>query len=349
VDVELRQVIADHVAAVERRTRGGAYEHELDEVKAAATAVDQLVELLQLGAFVDTLTPPTGKPQLLLEFATATTATVAAGRTAVLKVYGRARPGEAIAQRRWAARGVPVPEVLQDGELVVDGRRLSWLLMERLHGAMPADPADDADEAVRLTHVVAAAMATAHEPSDVPATGNVTALRDGVEHHLVTVVDVLVRHGYEPPDGWRELAASTYAAGRAVLLHGDLAHVNLFDDVRGTTFVLDACGYVGDAAFDAARWCARTANATAARPGSCSLLVDAWLAHEPLDRTLLDAFLALEHLMEAGVREIRKDEQRLPSAERDDRTEALLRASSRHMQAAAAARSGQAVDEPSPP
>ena len=103
-------------------------------------------------------------------------------------------------------------------------------------------------------------------------------------------------------------------------MHGDLTVLNLLQDDVGRLLMLDTCGYTGPAEFDAARWSARTGGAAAATD-----LLTAWCRREPeLDRRLANKLLGLELLMEAGVREIVKDERRIDWTVTDSETQRLF-------------------------
>src|SRR5262249_12610749 len=144
---------------------------------------------LGLGPLTESLTPSTGKPQLLLGYSTEAWGPV------VLKVYGAPRPWEAQTQLLWAGLGVPTPRIIDHGD---DPE--SWLLMTRLDGEpIPRD------RAVAAPPEVAGAMAKAHSYAGwlPPACRR---LATTVRRHLEICVGTLVRHGYAPPSHWRDLA-----------------------------------------------------------------------------------------------------------------------------------------------
>jgi Phosphotransferase enzyme family len=301
----LKAAIGRQIAQVERRVRGGwdLYAGERDEIRRAAAATAHLVARLGLGPFRELLNEGSGKPQLLLAFQTG-------GADVVLKIYGRRRPNEAAVQRLWSGRGVPVVPVLACGDEPV-----SWLLMPFIDGRPPALDAS-------LTAEVAAAAAAAHAVYR-PGTGLRLSLLDGVKVHLDRVVVALDRHGYPPPAGWSALAGRWYPAGRPTLLHGDLAPVNLIRTAAGRLLLLDTCGYTGPAEFDAARWAARVGGA-----GGAVAELEAWLRVETgLDAPTARRLLGLELLMEAGVRELVKQERGEDWRPRDDLTTRYLAAS----------------------
>ncbi len=131
----------------------------------------------------------------------------------------------------------------------------------------------------------------------------VTAL----ETHLGTVTEVLVRHGYTVTIPWRMMVRDLVSTGPATVLHGDLADGNVVRGLEdGGLLLLDACGYIGPAAFDAARWAARIGGVQAAQQH-----LHVWQRHEvENDSQAAYKWLGLELLMQAGVRELVKDERR---------------------------------------
>jgi hypothetical protein len=311
-DTTLRAVLERQVVRVDARALGGgAYEHERVEIRHAVEWVARLQRDLDLGRFIRSLTPDTGKPQLLLLFDAVDRGPV------VLKIYGRPRPSEASVQRLWWRHGVRVPRVLASGD-----RQVSWLLMEFLPGSTLSE-ADVADAAglLRVTREVAAAMVPAHRVDPGPLTAGQTGqpLTQALPRHLAAVLGVLGRHGYPVRPDWSDRASELYAMGPPVPLHGDLTVRNLIVG-DGDLWLVDSCGYLGPAAYDAARWCARSGG-----PDRAEAALDAWLRLETgLDPDLASALLGLELLMEAGVRELVKDEQGKPSSARDERTLACL-------------------------
>jgi hypothetical protein len=170
-------------------------------------------------------------------------------------------------------------------------------------------------------------MAPAHRiyRADV---GRTKALYQGIGVHLRGVLTVAEAHGYTVRPGIDASANEVTGAGRSTFLHGDLATVNLLQDGADVRF-LDTCGYTGPPEFDAARWCARVGGSARAEEA-----LERWLEVEAgLDRGLATRLLALELFMEAGVREIIKDERGLPWEDRDHETLALLAAGGRLMDA----------------
>ncbi|MCD2187865.1 phosphotransferase family protein [Actinomycetospora soli] len=296
-------LIAEQVAGVDARVQGGPYADEAVEVRRAARFLDTLVERLGLRGPATSLTPPTGKPQYLLRLADSS------GAPVVLKVYGRRRPAEAAVQRVWREHGVPTAKVLAHGDEPV-----SWLLMAELPGAPPATGSAE------LTPALARLMAHAHQV-DIGAVPGTTRLFDAVARHLRAVAAAAAAHGYPMPEDLTDRSQALMTDGPRLCLHGDLTPVNLLVE-GGSIHVLDTCGYVGPPEFDAARWCARVGGAGRARE-----LLARWLAVETeLDATRAAGLLALELVMEAGVREIVKDERGQDASAPDPATEALLAA-----------------------
>jgi len=321
-DDSLDETLRRQIAAVDRRVSlgGGVYSEETGEIREAARWTKALRAELGLGPLVESLTPDTGKPQVLFAFETAVHGPV------VLKVYGTARPGEAASQRLWVARGVRSVPVLASGDAPV-----SWLLMERipaaaLHGADPAgaDPAGIAGQR-SLTREVAAVMRHAHDRGDA-GLSVAHALVPSWLRHLTIAVGVLRRHGYRVPDAWDEVTARAGASDEPVLLHADLTPGNLIRDQRdGRLRIFDASGTVGPAAFDAARWAARTGGAD----GAERLLHD-WLAVEDsIGQAQAFALLGVELLMQAGVVELMKAERGLPADRPDEETIGCLNRSAK--------------------
>ena len=302
-------MLEKQIRQVRRRVDSGlgGYAYEVDEIRKAIEQVDGLRDQLELDELIRDLNPGTGKPQVLLEFRDTR------GQPVALKVYGLRRPNEAAVQGLWAAAGVPTAPVLASGDEPV-----SWLLMGWLPGLPPS-----ATEGVDLTPAVARAMVPAHRihRADV---GEAKDLYQGIGGHLNRVLAAASEHGYTVPPGLDAAAQEVLRAGRWTFLHGDLAPVNLLRDGDVVRFI-DTCGYTGPAEFDAARWCARVGGSARAEEA-----LDRWLEVETaLDRGLARRLLALELFMEAGVREIIKDEQDLPRTDRDPETAALLAAGSR--------------------
>jgi hypothetical protein len=313
LDAELRAALERQVVQVDARVRGGAgvYEHERMEIRHAVEWVARLRQELALGRFIRSLTPDTSKPQVLLLFNTVDRGPV------VLKIYGRPRPSEASVQRLWWRHGVRVPRVLASGD-----RQVSWLLMEFLPGStLSKADVSGTIGLLRVTREVAAAMVPAHRVDPGPLTAGRAGqpLAQALPRHLAAVLGVLVRHGYPVRPDWSDRASELYAMGPPVPLHGDLTVRNLIVG-DGGLWLVDVCGYLGPAAYDAARWCARSGG-----PDRAEAALDAWLRVETgLDPVLVSALLGLELLMEAGVRELVKDEQGKPSSARDERTLACL-------------------------
>ncbi len=302
--ISLRPLLREQIRQVDIRVGSaeGTYSAERDEIRRAVAFVDELCGRLGLGALERNLNPGTGKPQLLLLMRDAR------GERVVLKVYGRLRHNEAAVQKLWWEEGVATVRVLDSGDDPV-----SWLLMPYIAGIVPA-PADG----LALTADVARIMAAAHRihRSNV---GSPRELYTGVGVHLRNVLAAVTRHHYAVPSHVDVDAAEVMRSSVPTFLHGDLNAVNLLRGADGLR-VLDTCGYTGPAEFDAARWCARVGTSRGAVEA-----LGRWLDVETaLDPNLARRLLGLELLMEAGVREIVKEERGLPWAERDDETQRLL-------------------------
>ncbi|MDL5158936.1 phosphotransferase family protein [Actinomycetospora termitidis] len=295
------------ITRVDARVAGGPYGHESDEVRRAADALDAIIDHRSLYGPVRDLTPGTGKPQFLLQLADET------GTPVVLKVYGRLRPAEAAVQARWCAAGVPTPEIRSSGDEPV-----SWLLMSVLSGSPPAR-----ERGPLLTRRLARTMSTAHSVDAHDLSGPVD-LASALEKHLAAVTSAAEAHGYRVPRDILGRARTTMSSDLPTCLHGDLSPVNLMES-RDSLHILDTCGYFGPAEFDAARWCARVGGADGAERE-----LGRWLTEERgLDPERARTLLGLELIMEAGVREIIKDERGDDAGPRDSVTDALLAAADR--------------------
>jgi hypothetical protein len=308
---DLTEVLARQIHAVDRRViqGGNVYPEERAEIRRAADSARGLRSKLRLGELRASLTPPTGKPQLLLGFDSPAWGPV------VLKVYGSARPWEVETQRLWAATGVPTPAIHAAAE---DGP--TWLVLTWLPGEMISSAETTTEAGVRqVTRDVAATMAAAHRYAG-PMPRHARPLAATTLRHLRIVVGALVRHGYAVPGDWERRAERVLATGSISLLHGDLARGNLIRTGDGTLWIIDASGVTGPAEFDAARWCARVAGWSHARSA-----LDAWLATErTLDPGRAHRLLGAELLMQAGSRELVKDERGEPAAGEDPETLAYL-------------------------
>jgi Phosphotransferase enzyme family len=283
-----RRAIEEQIEQVDRRVTGSAYSGEAAEIRRAVENVPRLRDRLGLVKFHGSLNPGSGKPQLLLGFWSAEHGDV------VLKVYGRQRPNESAVQAMWHSAGVPAVPVLCAGDDPV-----SWLLMPRVPGQQPCPEAGP-----ELTGHLAGVLRAAHAVYS-PGVGEPRDLVAGVGGHLRGVLAAAERHGYPLPGGWESAAVKYYQAGAGTFLHGDMTVLNLLQDDAGRLLLLDTCGYTGPAEFDAARWSARTGGAAEAAD-----LLAVWCRNEPeLDRRLAKRLLGLELLMEAGVREIIKEER----------------------------------------
>jgi hypothetical protein len=304
VNSALQEALNEQIQQVDARVSSGAgaYRAEADEVRRAADAVETLQRRLGLREFVRNLHPGRGKPQLLLVFRHPKRGPV------VLKVYGKPRPNEAAVQGLWWIAGVATVEIAEAADEPV-----SWLLMPFVKGDEPVG------DGLALTPEVAAIMATAHPVyrADVGVPRN---LSNGIGVHLHNCLQAAANHRYQIPAGIDELATALLSSGTATFLHGDLTPRNLLRARDGSLRVLDTCGYTGSAEFDAARWCARVGGSQRAVGA-----LEEWLRAEPeLDVNLARRLLGLELLMEAGVREIVKDEQGRSWKVRDTETLACL-------------------------
>jgi hypothetical protein len=304
-DRRLWNAIREQIEQVDQRVMGGggAYAAEREEIRRASATLKQLCTRLGLVEFLHSLNPGVGRPQLLLGFRS-----VQYGRV-VLKVYGRIRPNEAAVQGFWARAGVPVVEVLAAGDDPV-----SWLLMPMISGSIPK-----LTNPTALTRTLAEIMTTAHALFS-PEVGDPRDLHMGIADHLRIVLDALTRHNYSIPDDWECAAQQFYCSGSSTFLHGDLTSKNLLQEPGGRLRLLDTCGYTGPAEFDAARWCARIGCGHHA-----VALLETWLNTEPgLDTHLAHRLLGLELLMEAGVRELRKEERHDSWEQCDEETRLCL-------------------------
>lgn len=304
-DYRLSAAIREQIEQVDRRVMGGggAYAKEREEIRRASQTVKQLRIQLGLAKFLHTLNPGSGKPQLLLGFRS-----VRCGRV-VLKVYGRSRPNEAAVQGFWARANVSVVEVLAAGDDPV-----SWLLMPMISGVPP-----ELGDGTALTRALGEIMTTAHAVYS-PDVGRRRDLHTGIAGHLGVVLAAVRRHGYALPDGWEGAARRLYRSGAPTFLHGDLTPNNLLREPSGQLKLLDTCGYTGAAEFDGARWCARVGGSQRA-----VTLLDTWMRTESgLNAQLGRALLGFELLMEAGVRELVKDEHRQSWERRDEETRRCL-------------------------
>ena len=297
------RAIEEQIEQVDRRVTGGAYSGEAAEVRRAVEIVPGLRDRLGLVKFLGSLNPGFGKPQLLLGFCSAEHGDV------VLKVYGRQRPNESAVQAMWHSAGVSAVPVLSAGDDPV-----SWLLMPRVPGLQPRPEAGP-----DLTGHLAGILRAAHAVYS-PAVGKPRDLVAGVGGHLRGVLAVAERHGYPLPGDWEAAALKYYHGCTGTFLHGDLTVRNLLQDDAGRLLMLDTCGYTGPAEFDAARWSARTGGAAEAID-----LLTVWCRSEPeLDRRLAERLLGLELLMEAGVREIVKEERGIDWSGVDAETQRLF-------------------------
>lgn len=315
-DADLLHTIDEQIDLVDRRV-GAAhdlYAAERQEIRRAASQVQSLRAALGLGRFLGTVGPQSGKPQLRFLFESGS------GREVVLKVYGRRRRGEAEVQHSWRRGGVRVVEVLAFGD-----DPISWLLMPRLQLAPLCDGDLTGRRQVDLTTELATVVTLAHrvdvaEPIRGSSTG-FQLLTDALIFHLGVVLTALRRAGYAVRTDWREKTRLLTTSHNATLLHGDLAAGNVVRDATDQGLrLLDTCGYIGPREFDAARWAARLGG-----PGRADLLLQTWLAVESdLDRELAHRLLGLELLMEAGVREIVRQEKGIGPSVGDERTTDLL-------------------------
>lgn len=320
--LNIDDIIHQQVDSVVRRVNngGGAYQEEIREVQVASENLLKIRRRLGLGELTSNLTPNTGKPQFLLGFQR----TPGSREQVVLKVYGSVRPGEGLTQVVLTKGGAPVIPTRLYGNSPV-----SWLLMDRVKGRDLTEVIAKGDSTlVNETRRIASAMEPFHElaPREYPG---VQSLEDAILRHLDAVVAPLKDHGYETPMDWREHAVTTYNAGQKVGLHNDLFSGNVFVGENSQLYILDSAAdhCVGDPAFDAARWIARSvSNLNPKEMWSAKrALTRSWLDGEPgLDPTILDQMIAVELLMQAGVVEIVKDEKGLPSVERDSKTLKLL-------------------------
>lgn len=309
------------VERVDRRVAlaPGAYEQDRGYVRRAAEQVLVLRDRLALGTFLGPIGPERTKPQFLLQFEQE------CGRRIVLKVYGKSRPAEALVQAAWLRHGVRVVDVLDAGD-----EGVSWLVLRAVSTSpVVSDGELSAARLPALCAELAAVLAPAHAvgarlvaEGEVPESA-LQRLDAAVGHHLDVALAALARHGYGAGRDWHAYGATLLDPDNTTLLHGDLVIGNVVRDAAdGGLLLLDSCGYLGPAEFDAARWSARMGGAAGA---GTALAV--WLDAEPsLDSDLAHRLLALELVMEAGVRELVKEEQGRPWNVRDPATEELLAA-----------------------
>lgn len=315
----LQAVIQRAIEEVDQRVEAASDVHVTDrqEVRRAATEVERIRSTLGLSRFLGWVGPASGKPQFRLLFDHPQHGLV------VLKVYGRSRPGEALVQRLWQHNGIPAVGVLSAGDAPI-----TWLLMPYQELAPLSQGPLAGESLVAVTKQLAAIMARAHPlgmgalTEAAGAFRNLHHLDEAIGKHLGDVMTVVQQHGYQVREDWQVLTRQLCGARNATLLHGDLVAGNVLRATDGSLRLLDTCGYIGPAAFDAARWAARTGGPTEARN-----VLNAWLTVETdLDATLAHSLLGLELLMEAGVREIIKREKSLPLRFPDACTVQLLAA-----------------------
>lgn len=328
-DNALEALLDAQIDRVDRRVTGGhdVYAAERADARVAAKRVHVLRRTLGLGRFLGPVGPAKSKPQFLLLFDSPR-------GPVVLKTYGRIRPGEARVQQLWRRHGVRVVEVLDAGD-----HPTSWLLMAPLESDPVATDLLAGPELGAVTAELAALMAPAHSVGSamlVDTAGfdaGMQHLVDAITTHLGGVLVALQRHGYLVREDWNVLVQRFCTSHGPTLLHGDLGGGNVVRDVvDGQLRILDSAGYVGPAEFDAARWAARTGGS-----GGSEDVLTGWLRSEPaLDEALARALLGLELLMEAGVREIVKQENGRPSGFPDVTTTALLASADRLLDDAAA-------------
>ncbi|NYH40330.1 transcriptional regulator with XRE-family HTH domain [Micromonospora jinlongensis] len=325
-ELRLESVIAAQIDRLDRRVAGGkgVYAAEQEEIREARQQVARLRAALQLGRFLGPVGYLKAKPQFLLLFDSPR-------GPVVLKVYGRLRPGEALVQRLWRRAGVCVVNVLDSGDMPT-----SWLVMAPFAIEHRPPPELSAGQLLDTTNELAVQMAQAHQVgrTELALTPDIHAklqrLDLAIGKHLGKVLVSLSLHGYPVPEDWQKTVQELCVSTHPTLLHGDLGGGNVVRDVdSGQLWILDACGYIGPAEFDAARWAARNGGT---RSGEA--LLAAWLdADSGLDVSQARGLLGLELLMEAGVREIVKDEQRQPLNFPDPITEQLLKSASQLIRA----------------
>jgi streptomycin 6-kinase len=307
------------VERVDRRTdqASGTYDDDRTYVRQAVEQVLVLRRRLDLGRFLGPVGPERTKPQFLLLFERA------GGQRVVLKVYGKSRPGEAAVQLAWRRHGVRVVDVLDAGD-----DPTSWLVMRAVETVPVVTEIPPTGPRLRaLTAEVAEIMAPAHVVGtqlllhDEISVPTLQPLGEAIDRHLAVAVAALERHRYDLHRDWVRTAHPLYTSRVVTLLHGDLFVGNILRDAADHELLMvDSCGYAGPPEFDAARWAARAGGPTEA----VAVLSD-WLQIEPrLDARLAHGLLALELVMEAGVRELVKEEQGLPWHAHDATTRALL-------------------------
>jgi hypothetical protein len=316
-DAALLAAIAERVADVDTRVAvsGRHYEEERALARRAAEAMPAVAANLRLGGFVRMLGPRSGKPQLVAEFASG-------GGRVVLKVYGERGHVEGPLQAAWVSAGVRTIPVIDHGDTPT-----SWLLLPAMDLSPLPPLASSAPLARETTVELARLMAAAHR-APLPSLRSVARLDVAIPPHLRAVAAALRRHGYDVPRSLVDRAVAALGGGGRTTLHGDLGASNVGRrDADGGLLVYDARGYAGDPAFDAARWCARIGDV-----GLAEECLDAWLAAPGgVDRALARRLLGAELLMEAGVRELVKEEHGTFECGPDGVTGALLAAAARLM------------------
>lgn len=320
-DRALQLAITEQVELVDRRVSQAQdlYAKERDDIRLAAAQLEPLQAALNLGSFLGTVGPASGKPQLRLLFDSPR-------GPVVLKIYGRRRPGEALVQQLWHRAGVRVVNVLAAGD-----DPTSWLLMPQLMLSPLVDGSFTEHQRITLTRELAGVLAAAHSAGADLAPRNLPDLQllpDAIPHHLGVVLTALDRAGYRVRPDWKQKTGLLVSRRAPTLLHGDLAVGNVVRDAAdGGLRLLDTCGYIGPGEFDAARWAARIGSAAQAE-----LLLDTWLSVEKgLDPDLAHQLLGLELLMEAGVREIVKQEEGMAATVGDPITTELLMHADRYL------------------
>ncbi|MCU1632498.1 MAG: hypothetical protein JWM61_1150 [Micrococcaceae bacterium] len=287
-----------------------------DRVVAALPA---LIERLKLGSFVSTVIID-DKPRVLYRFlVTKESPAATLGPTVILKVYGDQPRGEGPLQQLWRSRNLNVPRLICGEE---DG--CSWLALEQLElRPLSTRPQDQ----LKLVDQLALAGSVMHSPQH-----QLTMLLRPLDQIMLprwqTATNALRQAGYTVPSWWLNKAASAYAKGNQVPLHGDLAPSNMGVLSDGKLVVFDASALYGAPSFDAARWSARVGTSTV---GPAEIF-EHWTNTEKLPLEPASwALLAAECVLEAGSREIVRSRHAQNNNQTTDHdVENLLTVASRH-------------------
>lgn len=259
----------------------------LSQLRRAAVAVLDLVEVLRLGSFRGSLSHET-KDRYVLRFSgVAGCSAFDPSAEVVLKVYGSARRGEGPLQALWKTKGVPTPTVVHGVH-----SSCSWLLLEYV-SLRPAGELSVAEQLL-LTDELGAVSALMHEPA--PQLSDILRpLHTVMLPRWSAAARTLSTSGRSIPAEWYNRAAAAYRCGETRPLHGDLGLRNVALNQEQRLAIIDASALSGPAVFDAARWAARLG---AESPPLAVL--ERWSSLDaPMSRDSL-MLLAAECVVEAG-------------------------------------------------